>query len=162
MQLKSITIRNGTPSDHENVIAVMPDWWGGRDFRSSVLKVFFFHFSNTTFIAEDHGVLVGFLVGFLSQSEEQVGYIHFVGVHPDYRRAAVARTLYQRFFDVCTANNRSIIKSCTSPVNKLSVSFHKGMGFELEPGDGAVDGLPVTMNYLRLNDHKILFKKKLE
>lgn len=28
---QDISIRNVRPSDHEYVISVMPDWWGGRD-----------------------------------------------------------------------------------------------------------------------------------
>jgi ribosomal protein S18 acetylase RimI-like enzyme len=41
--------------------------------------------------------LVGFLVGFMSQSEENVGYIHLAGVHPKFRKAGVARLLFQEF-----------------------------------------------------------------
>ena len=156
-----IRIRNAEPSDHENVVSVMPDWWDGRDLTSSVLKVFFIHFSNTTYVAELNGDLVGFLVGFFSQSDEQVGYIHFAGVHPDFRKAGIGRLLYREFYDVCKANNRSIVKSCTSPINKLSIGFHKRMGFEIEPGDAIVDGIPVTMNFLRNNDPKVLFAKNL-
>lgn len=139
----------------------MPGWWGGRDFTSSVLKIFFIHFSDTTYIAEINNDLIGFLVGFLSQSDKNAGYIHFVGVHPDYRKSGVGRLLYQRFFDACKANDRSVVKSCTSPVNKLSIAFHLRMGFVIEPGDGIVDGVPVTMNFLRENDPKVLFKKEL-
>lgn len=157
----NINIRNGRPSDHENIVFVMPDWWGGRDLSSSVLKVFFIHFTNTTYIAEINNNLIGFLVGFLSQSEENVGYIHFVGVHPNYRKDGIGRLLYQNFFNACIANKRSIVKSCTSPINKLSINFHLHMGFIIEPGDGVVDDIPVTLNFLRKNDPKVLFKKEL-
>ena len=156
-----ITIRNGIPSDHERVISVMPHWWDGRDLSHSVLKVFFIHFCNTTFIAEARNELVGFLVGFFSQADDDVGYIHFVGVHPNFRKAGVGRLLYQRFYDACTNDHRSIITSCTSPINKLSIDFHLHMGFEIEPGDSTVDGIPVTMNYLRKDDPKVLFRKDL-
>lgn len=157
----SVTIRNGKPSDHERVVSVMPYWWDGRDLSSSVLKVFFIHFCNTTFIAEAINELVGFLVGFFSQADDNMGYIHFVGVHPDYRKAGIGRLLYQRFYDACIKDNRSIATSCTSPINKLSIGFHLRMGFAIEPGDSAIDGIPVTMNYLRKDDPKVLFRKDL-
>lgn len=160
--MKDIKIREGRASDHEKVISIMPRWWGGRDLTSAVLKIFFIHFSNTTYVAELNDDMVGFLVGFLSQSDESVGYIHFVGVHPSQRKVGVGRLLYQKFYDVCTAKNRSIIKSCTSPINKLSIDFHLRMGFAIEPGDGIVDGVPVTMNFLRKNDPKVLFRKELD
>ena len=160
-KLDNVKIRNGTPLDHEKVISVMPEWWGGRDLSSSVLKVFFIHFNKTTYIAEIGDEFVGFLVGFMSQSEKKVGYIHFAGVHPQFRKAGIGRLLYEKFYAACKANGRSIVKSCTSPVNKLSINFHQKMGFEIEPGDGIVDDVPVTLNYLGKDNPKVLFRKTI-
>ena len=120
-ELDEVKIRNGKPLDHENIVSVMVDWWDGRDLSPAVLKVFFIHFKNTTFIAQIGNQLVGFLIGFMSQCEEGVGYIHFAGVHPQFRRAGIGRLLYEKFYAACKANGRSIVKSCTSPVNKLSI-----------------------------------------
>jgi GNAT superfamily N-acetyltransferase len=155
-----IQIRKGKPSDYENVVSVMPHWWDGRDLTSMLPKVFFIHFHNTIYIAESKNELVGFLVGFFSQSEDNVGYIHFAGVHPSYRKRGVGRLLYHKFFDACAANGRSIIQSCTSPVNKLSINFHERMGFAIEPGDGIIDNMPVTLDYLGSNNPKALFRKE--
>ena len=160
-ELDDVIIRNGQPLDHDNIISVMPEWWGGRDLSSSVLKVFFIHFKNTTFIAEIDGRLVGFLVGFMSQSEANVGYIHFAGVHPQFRKVGIGRLLYEEFCFVCKANDRSIVKSCTSPVNKLSINFHQKIGFEIEQGNGVVDDVSVTLDYLGKGNPKVLFKKVL-
>ena len=147
-ELDDVKIRNGKPLDHENIVSVMTEWWGGRDLSSSVLKVFFIHFKNTTFIAEIGNQLVGFLIGFMSQCEEGVGYIHFAGVHPQFRQVGIGRQLYEKFYYACKTNHRSIVKSCTSPINKLSILFHQRMGFEIEPGDGIVDDVSVTLDYL--------------
>ena len=160
--MKDITIRNSTPADHENVIAVMPEWWNGRDLTSSVHKVFFIHFCNTSFVAEKRKDLIGFLVGLLSQTDETLGYIHFAGVHPKYRKKGIGRRLYNKFFDLCRVNDRSVVKCCTSPVNKLSIEFHQHMGFEIELGEVSVDGVPVTMNFLGKNEPLVLFKKEVE
>ena len=160
-ELDDVKIRNGDPLDHGNIVSVMPEWWGGRDLSSSVLKVFFIHFRNTTFVAEIADQLIGFLVGFMSQFEEYVGYIHFAGVHPQFRKLGIGRLLYEEFYSACKANNRSIVRSCTSPVNKLSINFHRKMGFEIEPGDGIVDDMSVTSDYLGKGNPKVLFKKML-
>lgn len=157
-----IKIRNGEPSDHERVVSVMREWWGGRDLAASVLKIFFIHFQDTLFIAEEDQQMIGFLVGFLSQSESNVGYIHFAGVHPDFRKCGIGRTLYQKFFDVCAANGRTVVKSCTSPINRLSIDFHVRLGFEIEPGDSIECGLPVSTHFLRPNDPKVLFRKSIK
>ena len=155
------TIRNTKPSDHGRIISVIQDWWGGRDLRAMVPRLFLMHFCDTSFIVEKEGEMIGFLVGFLSPSVPKEGYIHFIGVHPDFRKKGLAETLYHRFFELCRKNKRTLVRSCTSPVNRGSIEFHKRMGFQIEPGDGEVDGFPVTLDYNRPGDHKVLFMKTL-
>jgi hypothetical protein len=46
-------------------------------------------------------------------------------------------------------------------VNKESVVFHEKMGFQIVPGNGKVDGIPVTLDYNREGDHKVLFYRIL-
>jgi ribosomal protein S18 acetylase RimI-like enzyme len=156
-----ITIRYAVPSDHPRIISVMPEWWGGRDLTGMLPKLFLVHFHHTSLVAERDGEFVGFLVGFLSPSRKHEGYIHFVGVHPDFRKKGLGREIYRRFFSICREHGRSLVRSCTSPVNKGSIDFHKKLGFAIDAGDGAVDGVPVTPDYNRPNDPKVLFKKYL-
>jgi len=159
--LNTIRIRNAKPSDHENIISVIPDWWGGRDLSNSVPKLLLIYFSPTSFVAIKNSELCGFLIGFFSQSFPNEGYIHFAGVHPEFRSNGLAKTLYQKFYDVCSLDSRNIIRSCTAPINKLSIKFHTRMGFSIEPGNVEVDGMPITIGYLNSDDHKVLFKKNL-
>jgi len=158
----NLRVRNGTPEDHPRVISVMPEWWAGRDLTGGLLKLFFIHFQATIFIVERDSELIGFLVGFLSQSFPEEACIHLLGVRPDLRQKGIARALYECFFDVCRRKGRSLIRACTSPVNRGSVEFHRKMGFRIEPGEQEIDGFPVTLNYLRANDPKVLFTKSLE
>ncbi len=159
---KNIEIRNALPSDHRNIISVLPNWWNGRDLTASVPKLFLKHFSNTSFIAEKDSQLCGFLIGFFSQTYSNEGYIHFVGVDPDIRKIGLAKILYNSFYDICQLNSRIIIRSCTSPVNKLSIDFHQKMGFSIESGNSTVEGIPITKDYNRKGDHKVLFRKELQ
>jgi ribosomal protein S18 acetylase RimI-like enzyme len=161
MSTHDISIRNAVPEDHQRIISAIPDWWGGRDLRSSVPKLFLIHFGTTSFVAETNRRLAGFLVGFMSQTRPHEGYIHFVGVDPDFRKKGLARTLYHKFYDACRQHSRHIVRSCTAPVNRLSIAFHEKMGFEIEPGDRMVDGVPITEGYLQQNDLKVLFRKDL-
>jgi len=121
--LNTIRIRNAKPSDHENIISVIPDWWGGRDLSNSVPKLLLIYFSPTSFVAIKNSELCGFLIGFFSQSFPNEGYIHFAGVHPEFRSNGLAKTLYQKFYDVCSLDSRNIIRSCTAPINKLSIFY---------------------------------------
>ena len=82
-----VRIRHAEPSDHARVAAVIDDWWGGRAMRDMLPRLFFTHFRDTSFVAEDGGELAGFLCGFLSQTYPDQAYCHFVGVAPAHRGA---------------------------------------------------------------------------
>lgn len=156
-----ISIRKGEPSDHDRIISVMKEWWEGRDLTAMLPKLFLIHFQDTVLVAEKENDLVGFLIGFFSQSYTNEAYIHFVGVHPQFRKRGLAKKLYDAFFAICRKHHRTTVRACTSPVNKGSIEFHKRMGFELERGNGEIDGIPVTLDYNRAGDHKVLFKRRM-
>ncbi|UCD33538.1 MAG: GNAT family N-acetyltransferase [Desulfobacterales bacterium] len=120
-------IRKAEPTDHNRIVSVMKDWWGGRDLTAMLPKLFLIHFHDTALIAEKEHDLIGFLIGFLSQSHANEAYIYFVGVHPEYRKRGLAKMLYERFFKICQEHQRTTVRACTSPVNKGSIEFHKKM-----------------------------------
>ena len=133
-----ITVRQAEPHDYSDVIAVIDDWWGGRSMAAMLPKLFFVHFRDTSFVAEDDGRLAGFLCGFRSQTHDDEAYIHFVGVDPAQRGSGLGRGLYDRFFAAVAP--RTVIRAVTSPVNERSVSFHRALGFEVERVDEDYDG----------------------
>lgn len=156
---EDIKIRKADPLDHEIIICALQDWWGGRDLTAMLPKLFLNHFNDTSFVIEKEGQMIGFLIGFLSPSLKKEAYVHFMGVHPDFRKKGIGTTLYDRFFEICRTHGRNIIRACTSAVNRGSVEFHVRIGFQLEAGDDEIDGRPVTRDYNRPGDHKVLFTK---
>ncbi|MCA9898749.1 MAG: GNAT family N-acetyltransferase [Anaerolineales bacterium] len=132
---KNIRTRLAQPSDYERIISVMPSWWNGRNLTALLPELFLLHFYDTSFIVEQGGELIGFLVGFMSQSRQDEAYIHFIGIHPDFRQQAIGAALYERFFEICRRRGRSIVRAQTSPVNTGSVKFHAKMGFQVEYKD---------------------------
>ena len=98
------------------------------------------------------------MIGFRSPSIANEGYIHFAGVHPDYRGIGIGEFLYDRFFGICKENGRNIIKACTSPVNKESIEFHRKIGFNISKGNAEIDGIQVTLDYNKSDDPKVLFE----
>lgn len=134
----AVVIRNARPADHARVVAVVDAWWGGRPMAAMLPRLFFTHFGETSFVAEDGGELAGFLCGFRSQSYAEEAYVHFIGIDPARRGSGLGRRLYERFFEAVAP--RSIIRAVTSPLNTQSVAFHRALGFEVERTDGAYDG----------------------
>ncbi len=155
---KGLNARNANPSDHQIIIGVLKDWWGGRDLTWMLPKLFLIHFNNTSFVIEKRDELIAFLIGFLSPAKPMEGYIHFAGVHPEYRGIGIGEYLYNKFFKICKENSRNIIRACTSPVNKGSIEFHKKIGFNISTGNAEIDGIQVTLNYNKPDDPKVLFE----
>lgn len=141
------TFRPVASGDFDWLIGRIDEWWGGRQMQHLLPRLFFEHFRDTSFVVEEDGEIVGFLVGFLAQSEADEAYIHFVGVAPGHRRSGLGRTMYERFFELIRARGRTIVRCVTSPVNVGSIAFHRAMGFEIEPGDGVVNGIPIHRNH---------------
>ncbi|WP_258052907.1 N-acetyltransferase [Streptomyces sp. Ru73] len=144
----------------------LTDWWGGQggeagaqQRRLLLPRLFLQHFSETSFLVEEAApagaeggtgegaALRAFLIGFLSQSDPETAYIHFVAVHPEGRRGGLGSALYRRFFELARAHGRARVRSITSPVNRNSVAYHKRMGFRIEPGDRVEDGVAVHTDY---------------
>jgi GNAT superfamily N-acetyltransferase len=159
--LDGLQVRYAEPEDWDRVQEVLPVWWGGRDLRALLPRLFFQHFCSTSYVVEDGDELVGFLVGFLCPSHHDEAYVHFVGVDPSHRGRGIARDLYERFFDLALTEGRTVARAITAPVNAGSVAFHRRMGFEPMPGDGEIDGLPVRLDHDGPGVHRIRFERRL-
>lgn len=154
-------LRKIEASDYKKVISVIDEWWSGRHMSDMLPKLFFVHFQSTSFIAEEDGNIIGFLVGFFSQTHRNETYIHFVGVHPEYRKAGVARKLYELFFETVKQQGCHTVRCVTSPVNKTSIAFHTRLGFMMEEGDEVQEGIPVHSDYDGQGGSRVLFVKNL-
>jgi predicted GNAT superfamily acetyltransferase len=157
----TVEIRPIRPTDYRPVISVIDDWWGGRRMADMLPRLFFEHFTGTCFAAERDGELVGFLIGFRSQSRPAEAYIHFAGVHPGERGRGLGRRLYEHFFAAVRAQHCDLVRAVTDPVNHGSITFHQRMGFAIEPGDTAVAGVPVTAGYDGDGQDRVRFVKTL-
>lgn len=153
-------IRPLREKDHAEIVAVVDEWWGGRRVADKLPRLFFRYFADTSFVVEDDGALVAFLVGIANGSTGEA-YVHFVGVRPDRRGEGVGERLYGTFFDEARRRGCTEVRSITSPVNGGSIKFHARMGFGIEPGDREIDGLPVHPNYDGDGKDKVVFFRGL-
>jgi len=149
-----VEIRHAEPADYGRVIGRVNAWWGGRDMAPMLPQLFFVHFEGTSYVADDEeGQLAAFLIGFLSQTDPDEAYIHFVGVSPEHRGGGLGRQLYERFFEDARAAGRTRVTCVTSPVNEGSVAFHEALGFMSER---------VAHDYDGPGEDRVLFVKTLE
>jgi ribosomal protein S18 acetylase RimI-like enzyme len=156
-----MNIRAIREEDYVRVIDVLIEWWSGRDLSDLLPRLFFQHFQETSFIMEEKGEIVGFLVGFVSQTKPSEAYIHFVGVHPNYRKQHIGTKLYDYFFQCVCGKGCNVVKCITSPVNKVSIKYHTKVGFRIEEGDAVVDGVHVHSNYDGRGNNRVVFCKEI-
>jgi predicted GNAT superfamily acetyltransferase len=157
-----ITLRRPRVADHAPVVAAIPEWWDmpGTSIHLLLPPLFFQHFSDTSFVAEDADGIAAFLIGFHSHAQPGVAYIHFVGVRPDLRRAGLARTLYRTFFAEAATAGCHRVEAITGVPNRRSQAFHAALGFEAS-GDSDVDGVLAWRDYDGPGEHRVAFSRVL-
>ncbi|MFO0755950.1 MAG: GNAT family N-acetyltransferase [Byssovorax sp.] len=117
-----------TKADYDQIVQVIDRWWGGP---TSALAhpMFFYELGALARVVESDGVLAGFLLGFRCPDTE-VGYVHLVGIHPDYRRKGVGKLLYAAFEADCAKIGCRSLKAITTLGNEGSVRFHQALGWD--------------------------------
>jgi ribosomal protein S18 acetylase RimI-like enzyme len=159
--MNELLIRNAEPSDYKVIIKVVDEWWGGRRMSDMLPKLFFVHFQSTSFVAEQNGKIVGFVTGFVSQTFLTEAYIHFVGINPNYRKSGIARALYEKFFKAVSSLGIQTVQCVTSPINKVSIAFHRSLGFSIKEGGKLIDGVSTFEGYDGQGEDRVLFYKAL-
>lgn len=121
--------RSLSKRDYDHIVQVIDRWWGGP---TSALAHPLFHYElgELARVVEHDGILVGFLFGFIAPGPPRTGYVHLVGIHPDFRRRGVATVLYQAFEEDCRQAQCIELKAITTLGNDASVEFHEATGWE--------------------------------
>jgi ribosomal protein S18 acetylase RimI-like enzyme len=168
LPIAGATVRRPVEADHPRVLDALAQWWRHATDPDSVRqrslllpRLYFQHFTDASRLVERDGEVAGFLVGFLSASRPDEGYIHFVGVDPAYRGQGLACYLYEEFFDHCRRHGRSVVHAITSPNNAGSYAFHLAVGFTAEPGPARYQGRPVQPDYDGPGYDRVTFVRRL-
>jgi ribosomal protein S18 acetylase RimI-like enzyme len=157
-----IRFRQPREADYPAIGSVIDEWWGGRKLHLLLPRLWLQHFTGTSWLAEaEDGTLAGFLIGFLSPERPAEAYCHMVATNPNLRQRGIGRGLYERFFADARAAGRSRVTAVTWPGNRLSIAFHRAMGFEVQAGPGTQNlyGTPACPGYdLEDEDRAVLVR----
>ena len=130
----NLVARPITKADFDRIVQVVDHWWEG-PIAVLTHPMFFYEFGQFARVVEDvanDGRLVGFLLGFVIAPADDapgVGYIHLVGIDPQYRRKGVARALYTEFTHLCREAGAQRMKAITTAGNEGSIRVHEAIGF---------------------------------
>jgi GNAT superfamily N-acetyltransferase len=122
--------RRITKADFDRIVEVIDHWWGG-PISTMAHPIFFYELGDHALVVEQGAQMIGFLLGFVAEPSDQpkTGYVHLVGIHPDYRRRGVGRLLYNTFTAVCRDAACVRMKAITTPGHEGSIRFHIAQGW---------------------------------
>jgi GNAT superfamily N-acetyltransferase len=124
--MPDISTRPLEKADYDYIVRVIDQWWGGP---TSALAhpVYFYELGQHAMVAEVDTRVVGFLFGFTAPDNS--GYVHLVGIDPDFRRKHVGTLLYRTFEDRMRTVGIRRLKAITTLGNEGSVRFHEALGW---------------------------------
>ncbi|CAG7648594.1 putative protein YqjY [Paenibacillus solanacearum] len=154
-------IRHMEPEDCGAIIAVAAHWWGSSYTSDMFSSWYIRHFRDTCLVAEEEGRMVGFLMGFWSQTLPDEAYIRIVMVDPAARGQGIGRALYEKLFEQAIASGRTTVRCVTAPWKKDSIAFHTKLGFRIEPQQQELEGVPVCLNYDGRGGQRVMFARRL-
>ncbi len=135
-------VRSITKGDFDRVVEVIDHWWGG-PISTFAHPIFFYELGGAALVVEEGSQMIGFLLGFVvsgaspgvrsrGDGEARSGYVHLVGIHPDFRRRGVGRLLYDRFTRDCREAQCVSMKAITTPGYEGSIRFHLALGWDVQ------------------------------
>jgi GNAT superfamily N-acetyltransferase len=113
-----LIIRHIEQDDCGAILEVASEWWGSSHSSDMFTKWYIQHFKDTCLLAEENGKMIGFVIGFLSQSNPDEAYIRIVMVDPAFHGKGVGQALYEKFFERVAVSGRSTIRCVTAPRKK--------------------------------------------
>jgi ribosomal protein S18 acetylase RimI-like enzyme len=161
--LSTVNIQNVEERDFLDIMRIAADCAPVPVERDSIYHCFTRYFASTCFVARSHGSLVGFILGWVSQVDNTIGYIHNVCVTVDMRKKQIATVLYDRFIEAVKARGCKKVFLIINPKNKISLSFHKALGFKIsEEGEGMdIEGVRAVKDYNGPDKHMVVMYKDI-
>jgi GNAT superfamily N-acetyltransferase len=162
--IEDLSFRHPLETDYKRVVEVVDEWWGGRKMRALLPRLWFQHFSGTSWLLEAaDGRLAGFIVAFISQDDPTTGYVHMIAADPNWRRSGIGRALYGRVFGDLASRGVRRVRAITWPGNRSSVSFHTALGFRIDDGPGTqrLYGIAAYPDYDGWGEDRVAFTKDL-
>jgi len=124
-----IVLRPVEVADLREILGELDEFWDERDMAFLHQALYVHEFGETSVLAQEHGEILAYLLGFVSQ--DGGGYVHAVAVRRRARGRGLARRLYERFGELVRERGARSVKAITHPDNAGSRAFHETLGFSV-------------------------------
>jgi ribosomal protein S18 acetylase RimI-like enzyme len=131
--------------------------------RNSIYHCLTRFFANTCFVAERQGNIIGHILGWISQVDDKIAYVHNVCIMPEGRRHKIATKLYDRFIKAVKEIGCDQIFLIANAMNDVSINFHRSLGFKptIEGEKIIINGVETIKDYNGPGEHMVLMRKDL-
>lgn len=156
-------VRNVFENDFIDIASKSREWGDIVIERETIYHLLTKHFRSTCFVAEDRQRMIGYLLGFRSQSQPEEAYLHLVQVDPSLRGHGVGRRMFNLFEASVKKMGCKKILAASRPQNRTAMAFYEGMGFRpVQTGTMIeVDGVMAVKDYNGPGKHVVLWAKEL-
>jgi GNAT superfamily N-acetyltransferase len=156
-------VRNAFPGDFLEVANKSKEWADIVIERESIYHIFTEHFRSTSFIAEDRGEMIGYLLGYRSQSKREEALVHLIQVAPRLRGNGVGRRMFNQFEAAAKAMGCTRITTHSRPENNSCNRFYKAMGFDVVCREDTIEvnGMPAVRDYNGPGKHRVVWYKSI-
>ncbi len=152
-------ITNCTKHDFDQILNEFGEFWDSERTLALHHPTLVNEFGNSAFVIKEGPKVLAYLFGFLSQTAPD-GYVQLLSVRQGYRKQGLARRLYEHFTGFALAHGCVRLKAITSPINTLSITFHRSIGM-MPTGKDTVDGVPVVKDYSGPGKDRVVFIKNI-
>lgn len=165
--MDQITIRTAKENDFMDISLLAGKCMPMVTERNSIFHIFTKFFQNTVFIAETNENkikrIIGFLIGFISQSDSSDAYIHLLCVDSDFRGKGIAYQLVMEFLKYVKKMNCRSVYLITNPVNHNAIQFYQKLGFKIFSESDVIemDKINAVKDYNGPGEHMVVFKKDI-
>jgi GNAT superfamily N-acetyltransferase len=149
-----------TLQDYHQILDELREFWDGRDTRHLHHPMLIHEFGNSAFVIRDGTKVIGYLFGFISQTEP-VGYVHLIAVRASARRQRIGQELFSHFVEFARRHGCRHVKATTTAENSSSIAFHKRLGMLLL-GEANSAGTPIVQDYAGRSEPRVVFWKSIE
>ncbi|MBM4240224.1 MAG: GNAT family N-acetyltransferase [Euryarchaeota archaeon] len=164
--MENFQIRNVLEKDFTKIAKLAENCNIMETERNTIYHIFTKFFKNTSFVAEIPGKreVTGFILGFISQKNPKEAYIHQLCVKSQLRRKGIAKKLLEKFLKGVRDFGCSKVFLIIKPENRVSIKFHKKLGFELYENQKLIEinGQIVVKDYDGPGKHMVVFYKYLD
>ncbi len=156
-------VRNVFENDFVEIANKARQWGDIVIERETIYHLLTRHFRGTCFVAEDRPGMIGYLLGFRSQTQPEEAYLHLVQVDPAMRGHGVGRQMFRVFEESVRKMGCKRILAASRPQNKSAMKFYEVVG--LKPVQAGtmieVDGVMAVKDYNGPGKHIVLWAKEL-